>query len=321
MLCMESLLHYIWKYRLFTENELKTTSGSPLKIIDVGIHNHDEGPDFFNAKIVIDGTLWAGNIEIHTYSSDWYKHRHEMNPVYNTVILHVAKYVNTKIYRQDQTEISQLELVYPSSLDRHYEYLLYQETSVPCSLQIKEIPEVYITSWLNRLQVERLEYKTERILNLQIQCKNNWEEVLYITLARYFGGSINGDIFERLARSLPLTILLKHRDSLFCMEALLFGQAGFLEDDKEDMYYLKLKREYDFFRRKYKLKPLRKGNWKFHRLRPFNFPELKIAQFAAIYKCTGNLFSCIRYFGKIEEISSLFKKDPSSYWEEHYNFK
>ncbi|MDR2475839.1 MAG: DUF2851 family protein [Bacteroidales bacterium] len=317
---MERLLYYIWKHRLFDANSLTTTSGEPLEIIDPGTQNLNAGPDFFNAKIRIGHTVWAGNVEIHTAASDWFKHHHGDMSIYDTVILHVIKQEDAIIYRQNGEAIPQLLLPYPDTIEQHYAYLLHSDAPISCSLRLHEIPTLFLSAWMDVLQTERLEQKVSRIQHLLHQCKNNWEETFYITLAHYFGVGVNGDAFERLARSLPFQIILKHSDSPHQVEALLFGQSGLLSADCDDAYFLSLKDEYQFLQQKYQLKEIDHCSWKWYRLRPTNFPEIKIAQFAAIYRSTTGLFSKILAATNPTELSKLFKVNPSPYWETHYNF-
>ena len=316
----ENLLHFVWKHRLFINDSPKTVTGDLLKIIDPGLHNSDAGPDFFNAKIKFNNTLWVGNVEIHIRSSDWYKHGHDRNPGYDSVILHVVKQYDKDIYRLNGEPVPQLVLSYPEHIDETYSYLLNIKKSVPCSLLTERVSPLSITSWLNVLQTERLEQKTERIFQLLNQCENNWEEVLYITLGRYFGAGVNGDAFERLTRSLPHILLLKHQDSLLQTEALLFGQAGILANDIRDPYFLQLKKEYAFLRHKYNLQPMDAVCWKSHRIRPANFPEIRIAQFAAFRNQNIRLFSAVIEADTLSDLRNLFKVRPAPYWKNHYNF-
>ena len=319
---MEKLLHFIWKNRLILSTELETTSGESLEIIDPGIHNTDAGPDFFNAKIKIGNTLWVGNVEVHTYSSDWMKHNHQDNNAYDSVILHVVKHCDSDIYRNNGEAIPQYIIKYPESINVNYQYLLHADSSVFCLNHIPEIPPVFISSWLAVLQSERLEQKMIHIENLLDQCKNDWEEVLYIILVRYFGSGINSDAFERLARSIPLTVMLKQADSIFRLEALFFGQSGLLsEEDVIDEYYIQLRKEYLFLKQKYGLKFIEKELFKSFRIRPNGFPEMRIAQLAAVYHKHAQLFSAVLNTDKIEDLMELLSSHPSSHWETHYNFK
>lgn len=319
---MEKLLHFIWNNRLFFTNNMKTVSGESLEVIDSGIHNTDAGPDFFNAKIKIGNTLWAGNVELHTYSSDWLKHNHQNDKLYDSVILHVVRYCDADIHRTNKEAIPQYVIEYPESIDQNYRYLLHSDSSIFCINHIREIPSVFIASWLAFLQSERLEQKTTHILNLLQQCKNDWEEVLYVIFVRYFGSGINNDAFERLARSIPWVVILKHADSLFRLEALFFGQSGLLEDENNrDDYFVRLRKEYLFLKQKYTLKQLEEKNFRSFRIRPNGFPEMRIAQLSAVYHQRARLFSFILDAHTITDLMNLFSCTPSPYWETHYNFK
>ena len=234
----------------------------------------------------------------------------------------MVKYFDSEIYRSNGEAIPQYIIKYSESIDINYQYLLHAESSIFCLDHIAEIPSVFISSWLAFLQSERLEQKTVHILNLLEQCKNNWEEVLYIVLVRYFGSGINSDAFERLARSIPLTIMLKQTDSLFRLEALFFGQSGLLSDkDVVDDYYIQLRTEYLFLKHKYSLKHIEKELFKSFRIRPNGFPEMRIAQLSAVYHKHAQLFSAILNTDKTDGLMELLSSYPSTYWETHYNFK
>ncbi|MDD3079643.1 MAG: DUF2851 family protein [Paludibacter sp.] len=317
----ESVLHYIWQYKLFASHLLQTTEGEPVEIIDIGKLNTDAGPDFFNAKIKIGSTLWAGNVEIHTKASDWYRHHHNTDTAYNNVILHVVKYADQKITRTDGEIIPQLILQYPERIETEYEKLISEKLWIPCADKIKKVPTIFISGWKNVLLTERLEQKMDSIMRLLSESNKHWEEAFYIILARSFGFGTNSQAFEILAKSVPLSILGKHKNDLFQLEAVLFGQAGFLTADLEDDYGLRLRSEYDFLSKKYGLVSMNKSQWKLLRLRPDNFPHIRIAQFAALIHNSTKLFSKIIEQPDIEYLRSLFKKiRPSGYWESHYTF-
>lgn len=316
----ESILHYVWQNKLFAAHDLKTTEGEKLEIIDVGRNNTDAGPDFFNAKIRIGDTLWAGNVEIHTWSTDWYKHNHQTDKAYDSVILHVVLHADSEVYRTDGDRIAQLELNYPRQIDTNYEQLFSQQKWIPCSDKINLVPSVFIQSWKNALLTERLEQKTSSIEKLLAEKNKNWEEAFYITLARNFGFGTNSQAFESLAKSLPLSVIGKHKDNIIQLEALLFGQSGLLYLSKQDDYSLNLKKEYDFLKTKYGLSPIAGTQWKLLRLRPDNFPYLRIAQFAALIHNSTKLFSKIVESANIEYIRKLFESEPSSYWKSSYLF-
>ncbi len=319
----EKLLHYIWQYKLYSQHELQTESGEKIEIIDTGKPNSDAGPDFFNAKIKIGNTLWAGNIEIHTNSSDWKKHNHQNNKTYDSVILHVAENIDCPIFRTDGNLIPQLQLPCPNELKLQYEYLQKNKNWIPCSEKLHLVDSFTIQSLLSRLTFERLEGKTDAIFKLLTDNKNNWEEAFYITLARNFGFGINNDAFEQLARSLSLLFLGKHKNNLFQIEALLFGQAGLLslERNISNEYFKALQKEYNFLKAKFSLTPIEASQWKFLRLRPANFPHVRIAQFAALIHQSSKLFSQIIENPDIEILHQLFKCEPSDYWKTHFIFE
>ena len=321
---METLLHYIWKYRLYNPETLTTLTGNSVFIIDPGTHNTNAGPDFFNAKIRIDNETWAGNIEIHSYASDWVKHGHHTDKAYDSVILHVVEHPNANIQAENGRFIPQLVLSIPEKIKGNYEFLLSRNTLIPCLTQISEIPKLYLTDWINALSIERLERKTDNLYKLLRDYKDNWGEVFYITLSRNFGFGINNEAFERLARSLPLKHILKHKDSSLQVEALFFGQAGLLNDDDDgkiqDDYYCSLKKEYDFLHKKFNLKPLEGHIFKSLRIRPNNFPHIKIAQLASLIRTQDTLFSQMLELDNIPALRNLFISELNQYWETHYLF-
>lgn len=320
---METLLHYVWKYKLYESTNLLTNSGKPFEIIDPGAYNSNAGPDFFNAKIKMDGKVWAGNIEIHTRASDWYRHRHDEDAAYNSVVLHVVECLDVPdIFDSSQRVIPQWAMKIPGQIKANYQFLLDSDLSVPCLSKIREIPEIYLSDWKSALLTERLERKTNALLQLLNDYKDDWNEVFYITLARNFGFGINNDAFERLARSLPLKIVLKHHDSTPQLEALFLGQAGLLEDENpQNEYYTQIRKEYFFLQKKYGLKPLESYIFKNLRIRPNNFPHIKILQLAGITGRKQGLFSQILETAKDEELHSFFVSELSGYWLTHYHFE
>ncbi|WP_304247710.1 DUF2851 family protein [Parabacteroides gordonii] len=318
---MERLLHYVWKYRLYPTATLLTTDGSIISVIDPGIPNTDAGPDFFNAKVKIDGTLWAGCIEIHTKASDWLLHRHDKDKAYDAVILHLVEVSDCIVCRTNGEVIPQMQLAVPESVAQNIDWLLYRDISFPCAGYIPQIEPVHVTSWLSALLSERLERKTADIFRLLDQYGNDWNEVFYITLTRNFGFGVNNDIFERLAKSLPLRYIQKQRGSHSQVEALLFGQAGMLEEPGDCHYYRLLQREYQFLRHKFGLTPLDDSQFRSLRTRPVNFPYLKLAQLASVWVQHDTLFSVILEAGNVGQIKQCFRVRPSDYWETHYHFR
>ena len=317
----ESILHYIWQQKLFTAHDLKTTEGEAVEIIDVGKLNTDAGPDFFNAKVRIGETLWAGNVEIHSRSTDWNKHNHQTDKAYDSVILHVVSKADGDVFRTDGEKIPQLELVYSKQIEINYIQLIQEQKWISCADKISTVPSIFIQSWKNTLLTERLEQKMEAIQQLLTENNQHWEEAFYITLARNFGFGTNSQAFENLAKSLPLSVIGKHKDQLIQIEALLFGQAGLLADNKEDEYSVRLKREYGFLQSKFLLEPINAVQWKLLRLRPDNFPHIRIAQFASLIHNSTKLFSKIVENPELESLRKLFDCEPSDYWKNHYLFK
>ena len=316
----ESILHYVWQNKLFTAHDLKTTDGEKLEIIDVGRNNTDAGPDFFNAKIRIGETLWAGNVEIHTCSTEWFRHNHQWDKTYDSVILHVVLKADSEVYRRDGDKIPQLELNYSKQIEFNYDNLFLEQKWIPCSDKISLVPSIFIQSFKSALLTERLEQKMNSIEQLLSENNQHWEEAFYITLARSFGFGTNSQAFESLAKSVSISILGKHKENILQLEALLFGQAGLLNTDIGDEYLVRLKKEYDFLQVKYGLVPIEGSQWKLLRLRPDNFPHVRIAQFAALIHSSKKLFSKIVENPQIEAMRRLFETEPSAYWKSSYLF-
>jgi hypothetical protein len=317
----ESILHYIWQQKLFTAHNLETTEGEAVEIIDVGKFNTDAGPDFFNSKIRIGTTVWAGNVEVHTRSTDWNRHGHHTDKAFDNVILHVVSLSDGDVFRTNGEKIPQLVLKYPNQIETNYNQLLHEQKWIPCADKISSVPSIFIQSWKNALLTERLEQKMEAIQQLLNENNQHWEEAFYITLARNFGFGTNSQAFENLAKSLPLSVLGKNKDQLILLEALLFGQAGLLTDNNEDEYNIRLNREYEFLSSKFSLEPINPVQWKLLRLRPDNFPHIRIAQFASLIHHSSKLFSKIIENPELENLRKLFECEPSEYWKNHYLFQ
>jgi len=317
----EKFLQYIWQYQLFDNKNLKTVNGEKISIVTQGSINNNAGPDFFNSKIKIKDTVWAGNIEIHYKSSDWYKHKHDKDKAYNSVILHVVVQYDTEVYTDTGQIIPTLILPINEKLQDNYKTLVYNSDFPACLPYLQYIPSLIKKQQINRATIERLERKIKDIQFVAETTKNNWAIILYRLLGKYFGTKINTLPFEMLTKKLPLSYLAKHKNSLFQIEALLFGAAGFLkENGKKDKYYLLLQKEWNFLSVKFKLASLNLSMWKFSKLRPANFPTIRIAQFAAIIFYSENLFSKIIEINDISVLQSLFLVKPSSYWDTHYLF-
>lgn len=324
MLIPEDFLHYLWKFRLFSQKDLKTASGESLNIISVGIHNKNAGPDFENAHIRIGNTLWAGNVEIHLRSSDWERHQHQFDKAYDNVILHVVGKHDLKIFRTDGTEIPVfvLDELIPPKIVANYFNLMEAMSWIPCEKQIKDVDPFYINSWLSRILTERLEEKLNLIEEILVEVRGSWDDAFYIILARNFGFKTNSVPFEILARSLPQQLLARYKNKPLQIEALIFGQAGFLNGNFKDDYPKMLKREYLFLKEKHSLSPIDKYLWKYMRLRPRNFPTIRLAQFAALAIKSNHLFSRILDEKDLNVIIQMFRDLPvNCYWDTHYRFE
>ncbi len=316
----EEFLQFIWKNKLYDKDHLKAHNQDKIEILNSGSHNFDSGPDFFNAKIKINDTIWAGNVEVHVNSSDWYRHNHHKDKAYDNVVLQVVHTHDKNIERTNGQEIPTLELKFDKELLNSYESLLKNESWIPCENQMQEVDLFVKQSWLAKLAIERLEEKSERIDVLLKQTRNSWEEAFYIQLARNFGFKLNSDPFELLAKSLSINYLAKHKDNLLQIEALTFGQAGFLNDENGDKYYSQLRKEYLYLQNKFKLKPIENHLWKFLKSRPANFPTIRIAQFSMLIHKSAGLFSKIIETKSLKDFYKLFIHNPSDYWEKHYLF-
>lgn len=318
---MEKLMQYIWQHQLIDTQHLVTIDGKRVQVIDAGRLNRDAGPDFFNAKIRIDGCMWVGNIEIHYRASDWRRHNHHNDKAYDSVILHIVEVDDMAVTRTNGEVIPQLVLRAAPTLRGDYQKLVENAPLLSCGERIPSIDPFIITDWLNSLALERLQSKSERIESWLDLYKGNWEEVCYVTLSRNMGFGINSDAFERLARSLPLSFMQKHADSLFQIEAFLLGQAGLLTEQRnDDNYYTRLRAEYAFLQNKFGLTPLPEEAWKFFRLRPQNFPHRRLAMLAHYIYGGFSLFARLCQATTIEEMRTLFQVQLSGYWDTHYTF-
>ena len=320
---MEKLMQYVWQHRLWTQQDMRTTDGRVVQVIDPGRLNTDAGPDFFNAKIKLDGETWAGNVEIHYKASDWFRHHHDQDAAYDSVILHVVDKDDAPIYRKNGQLIPQLRMPCSPEFHERYQHLVGNSHSeLPCSEEIATLPQIYISDWLGALAHERLYNKVERINGLLETYHGDWEEVCYITIARCLGFGINGDAFERLAASMPLRFMRKHSDSLLSIEALLFGQSGLLDNVNAtgDAYLSSLVTEYQFLANKFSLRRPSALGWKMARMRPANFPHRRIALLAAMIYGGFNMMWRIKQVTTIENAHELFDVRLSGYWSCHYTF-
>jgi hypothetical protein len=315
----EDFLHFIWKTRQWTNNTV-TASKKTFEVLDTGMHNFDAGPDFFNAKINIDGTIWAGNVEIHKKASDWFAHNHDSDKAYDNVILHVVAENNEKAITQSGRELETWEMQYPNSAFDQYQKFIQNISGIPCHQDIHKINPSEIIIWLQSVAVERLKNKATEIEKRLYKERKDIDTAFYQVLFKQFGLKVNQTPFEMLGRSLNWKILAKHRNNLLQVEALLFGQAGLLKGNLKDDYYRDLKNEYAFLKHKYQLDNIQPHLWKFSRMRPVNFPVIRLAQLAKLMHEEENLFSKVAEAKEIEQLHSLFIKPASAYWNTHYKF-
>ena len=315
----EELLHLVWKLKRFNLSQLKTTQGDDIAIIQSGTHNQDAGPDFLNATIRIANTTWVGHVEMHLSSSDWNKHNHQYDPAYNSVILHVVFEDNAIVKTQSGQILSTLVLKgrIEESLIKDYQHLIVNSEWVPCASQIFKVDTIKLDLFLERLLIERLENKCLIIRQYLEHSKNDWEYVCYKLIMKYFGLKVNNEAFETLGNKLPHSLLIKNSASLFKAESILFGQAGLLQNAR-DQYTKELKKEYQFIQKKFGLTPMTGVEWRFARMRPFNFPTIRIAQLASIYYNTPKVFSKILDNPTYKDFKKIFHVRLSSYWDKHY---
>ena len=315
----EDFLYYIWRYKTYS-GSLSTMSGQAIKVLNTGILNTNSGPDFLGAKLIIGDTEWNGSVEMHVKSSDWHKHNHNEDTVYDSVILHIVYDHDVEITTKGGNKLEVLQLKDKFSLSQYAKYknLLGSREWIPCANQIKNTPDFIKNSFLDRLLIERLENKAEQIELKLSESNNNWEESFYIALARNFGFKVNADPFEQLAYNTPLSILIKYKNNLFQLEAILFGQSSLINPNLKDEYTLSLDKEYQFLKAKHKLKAVYSYQWKFMRMRPTNFPSIRIAQFASLIHKSSHLFSKIISIEKLKDLQELFNIESSEYWDEHY---
>ena len=284
---MERLLHYVWKHKMLPLKTLMTENGQEVEVIDPGLHNHDQGPDFFNAKIRLGGTLWAGNVEVHLRSSDWYRHGHDNDPAYNSVILHVVGEIDEEVRNAEGKTLPQVQLDIPQKIRQSYEELCRTEDYPRCHRIIPSVPQLRVHQWMDALLVERLKERSELVAERAERTGGDWERATFVTLSRSFGFGLNGDAFERWAMRIPLQAAGKHRDNLLQIEALFLGMAGLIEEvkmvkDEEEIE--RLQQEFAFLKHKFSLgESMQRSDWRLLRTRPQNFPFIRILQIAELY--------------------------------------
>ncbi|WP_016988284.1 DUF2851 family protein [Flavobacterium sp. ACAM 123] len=318
----EDFLHYLWKFKKFDTLNLRTSNNEEITITNVGQYLELAGPDFFNAQIVIGDQVWAGNVEIHLKSSDWYVHHHERDAAYENVILHVVWEHDTEIYRKNNTEIPVLELKKYVEKDtiNNYQSLMAPKAWIFCEKELTDVSPFILKNWQERLFFERLERKSKAIYELLEQTNNDWEAVLFCMLAKNFGLNTNGESFLKIATSIPFLIIRKESHEVENLEALLFGSAGLLDVEKEDNYFKDLKFRYYYLLHKYQIEKISCNPVQFFKHRPDNFPTIRLSQLANLYHSNQSLFSQISELNSVKAIYALFQVSESSYWQEHYQF-
>jgi hypothetical protein len=321
----EEFLQYLWKYTLYEIDSLVDNEQNIIIVKHPGEYNRDSGPDFFNARLCINGTEWAGNVEVHIKASDFDNHKHNIDPAFDNVILHVVARNDKKVFNSRGEEVLTTTLEFDPHLYEKYLNLVNNPFIIACQAVVGEMDPLFVRHWLGSLVIERLQEKSEQILKIFSETGNDWEETFYRLLSRYFGFRVNTEPFEMLATALSFRIIRKHTDNRFQIEALLFGTAGLLDEGLfrealNDDYYAGLIREYRILSAKYSLQPLHGWIWKFARLRPANFPTVRLSQLAAMLSETGGLFSRTIEACDIKQLKNLFEVTASGYWDDHYVF-
>lgn len=312
----ERLLQFIWQFQYFNTGELRTTSGEELQIIFPGTYNTNQGPDFTDAKIKIGNTIWAGHIELHIRASDWNRHNHHIDKNYNNVVLHVVWENDFPNYN---IPVLNLENRIAGSLLQRYEELMNAQGFIACERSISSVNPIVLKSWKERLLAERLIRKSSTVELFLGQNNQHWEETFWWLLARNFGTKINADAFESMARSIPLNILAKHKNQIHQLEALLMGQANLLDHQFSDDYSILIQREYEFYKSKYKLRPGSITPF-FLRMRPGNFPTIRLAQLAMLIRNSEHLFSKIKDTDSLKDVKHWLDVTANDYWHYHYRF-
>lgn len=318
----ERLLQFIWQFQYFNRKALGTTAGETLQIEHPGTWNHHQGPDFSAAMIRIGNTKWAGNIELHLRSSDWDKHKHTHDERYRNIILHVVWEDDAPVHDQNGQPVPTLILQQriPRSLLVRYEQMMHTVAPVACAGYLPALTNLGWAAWKERLVAERLERKSQQVLDYLKQSGGSWEEISWWLLAAGFGIRVNTVLFEMMARSLPLSLLGKHRSQLPQLEALLMGQANLLAGKYKDAYPILLQREYRFLQKKYKLLPVNKQP-AFLRMRPAAFPTIRLAQLAVFLQDSHGFFALIKEVTDCKKICDQLMVTANDYWHYHYVFE
>lgn len=327
---MEGLLHYIWKHRLLGTTVLQTTLGEPVEVISPGLHNTNAGPDFFNAKVRIGGQMFVGNVEIHLRASDWYAHHHDQDAAYDNVILHVVEQSDRLCQTRQGRTLPQMVVAVPSDIARQYSELMQTDHYPPCHRAIPTIPKLTTHAWLSALQTERLERKTNDLLQRLHRCDDSWEQTWFVQLARSFGFGINSDAMEQWAVTIPLNQLAHHRDNLLQVEAIFYGQAGLLNPEnltphqqqqaQNDAYFLQLRQEYTYLQHKLCLPTPPRLPWRYLRLRPQNFPTVRLSQLAWLYFANKANLSQVVSLDDLKPLREALQTQATPYFQTHYLF-
>lgn len=334
---MEKLLQYCWKHRILPEGELRTADGESIEIVDTGLLNTDAGPDFFNARIRIGDRLWAGNVEIHIRRNDWYAHGHDRDAAYDNVILHVVDAqsngpadADSAIRTREGRILPEVKISVPEEIRANYRELLSEDSYPPCYKIIPNVTPLSMHSWMAALQTERLKQKTEAIAERVSMLKGDWEHAYFITLARSYGFGSNSDALEQWARNMPMTSVAHHRDNLFQIESIFFGQAGMLNiasvrerlqlETAADEYFQRMQSEYEYLKHKFQMTDKYAPQWKYMRMRPQNFPTIRIAQLARLYYERRTSLSQLIECDTIDKLRKMFHCGVSDYWQTHYTF-
>lgn len=318
----EDFLHYVWQYKKFAFTNLKTVSDQELTIIHSGYYTQQAGPDFFNAQIIIDNQKWAGNVEIHLKSSDWYVHHHETDANYDNVILHVVWQHDTDVFRKNNTVIPVLELkqYVTKEVLHQYKQLFTQKTWINCENQLKVVDDFTISNWIERLFFERLEKKANEVEKILQKNTFDWEATFFQLLAKSFGLNTNGEAFLKMAEALPYSVIKKERFEIENSEALFFGSTGLLEGENEDAYYNDLKKRWSFLKHKHQLQINYFEPLQFFKHRPDNFPTIRLAQLAQLIVQNQHFFQLVVRTNSIEDMYHFLDCNVSEYWKSHYVF-
>jgi hypothetical protein len=315
----EAFLHFLWQHKLYKPGVFYTSNRKQMEVVHPGLSNSDAGPDFFNAKIKLDGMLWAGNVEIHHKASEWVRHRHHCDPLYDNVVLHVVLINDEEIFSTNGRRIPAWEMEVSEKVRKEYRGLQEHKGWIACEGKIELVPVIEVNNWVERMLVEKLEQKISYVQDLLDVYCSDWQEVFYVVLSRNFGFGLNGDAFERLARQTPWKIVGRNADSSEKLEALFLGQAGFLDGlVYDDNYISLLHREYGILQNKYGLQSLPSHLWKFLRLRPVNFPTIRLVQLSALLARENALFDALLHCRNLSEARELLYAEPSDYWRQHF---